>query len=148
VHSVEKLEIHSHPKHISSNQLISLVKTLLSRNFCQKRVRVNTRNFHTVQSVIWQEFFEKKSVISTDFTKNVKMKVRRAFFHIVCNFACYLKNKTLSWLVFTSIDFISKKLGSISVSYVHSLLQLLRGVFQVSGYSLSSDYQNNPIIEA
>ena len=46
-------------------------------------------------------------------------------------------------MVFTSIDFISKKLGSISVSYVHLLLQLLRGVFQVS-----SDYQNNPIIEA
>ena len=28
--------------------VISLVKLLLSRNFCQKRVRVNCRNFHTV----------------------------------------------------------------------------------------------------
>ena len=28
--------------------VISLVKTLLSRNFCQKRVRVNFHNFHTV----------------------------------------------------------------------------------------------------
>ena len=31
--------------------VISLVKTLLSRNFCQKRVRVNFRNFHTVHTV-------------------------------------------------------------------------------------------------
>ena len=28
--------------------VISFVKTLFSRNFCQKRVRVNFRNFHTV----------------------------------------------------------------------------------------------------
>ena len=28
--------------------VISLVKVLLSRNFCQKRVRENSRNFHTV----------------------------------------------------------------------------------------------------
>ena len=30
------------------NVSTSLVKTLLSRNFCQKSVRVNFRNFHTV----------------------------------------------------------------------------------------------------
>ena len=30
---------------------ISLVKLLLSRNFCQKCVRVNSRNFHTVEKV-------------------------------------------------------------------------------------------------
>ena len=38
-------------KDISSNQLFSdlLRKTLLSRNFCQKSVRVNFRNFHTVE---------------------------------------------------------------------------------------------------
>ena len=29
-------------------QINSLVKTLLSRNFCQKSVTVNSRNFHTV----------------------------------------------------------------------------------------------------
>ena len=28
--------------------VISLLKTLFSRNFCQKRVTVNFRNFHTV----------------------------------------------------------------------------------------------------
>ena len=28
--------------------VISVVKTLLSRNFCQKIVKVNYRNFHTV----------------------------------------------------------------------------------------------------
>ena len=38
------------PKNISSNQLfvISLLKTLLSRNICQKCVRLNRSNFHTV----------------------------------------------------------------------------------------------------
>ena len=31
--------------------VISLVKLLLSRNFCQKCVRVNSRNFHTVCTI-------------------------------------------------------------------------------------------------
>ena len=31
--------------------VILLVKPLLSRNFCQKRVRVNFRNFHTVHYI-------------------------------------------------------------------------------------------------
>ena len=30
-------------------QITSLVQMLLSRNFCQKRVRVDFRNFHTVE---------------------------------------------------------------------------------------------------
>ena len=35
------------------NSLVfSLVKTLLSRNFCQKSVTVNFRNFHTVYVLI------------------------------------------------------------------------------------------------
>ena len=52
--------------------VILLVKTLLSRNFCQKSVRVNFRNFHTVRSqhseeiteiyshhlIFWQKFRE------------------------------------------------------------------------------------------
>ena len=33
--------------------VISLVKELLARNFCQKRVRVNFRNFHTVR--LWSK---------------------------------------------------------------------------------------------
>ena len=32
--------------------VISIVKTLLSRNFCLERVRVNLGNFHTVQ--LWK----------------------------------------------------------------------------------------------
>jgi len=38
-------------KNISPNQLFSNFhsKMLLSRNFCQKRVRVNFRNFHSAQ---------------------------------------------------------------------------------------------------
>ena len=52
-HNVEKWKMYCHSKKISSNQLFSiyfihLVKTLLSRNFCQKSVTVNFHNFHTV----------------------------------------------------------------------------------------------------
>ena len=34
--------------------VISLVKLLLSRNFCQKSVRENFCNFHTVQCTLWK----------------------------------------------------------------------------------------------
>ena len=36
-------------KRITSNQLFSLVKPLLSRNFCEKSLRENFCNFHSVQ---------------------------------------------------------------------------------------------------
>ena len=43
--------------------VIPLVKMLLSRNFCQKRVRVKFRNFHTVGSKplgsVWPNIFAK-----------------------------------------------------------------------------------------
>ena len=52
-HSVEKWKLYSHWKKFRQiNYLvILLVKPLLSRNFYQKRVRVNFRNFHTVHCV-------------------------------------------------------------------------------------------------
>ena len=43
--------------------VISLVKLLLSRNFCQKRVRVNFRNFHTVHILLRQKFLESNGLI-------------------------------------------------------------------------------------
>ena len=53
--------------------VISLVKPLLSRNFCQKCVRVNFRNFHTVWklrkftlTLFWQKFRE-----SNGFTNKI-----------------------------------------------------------------------------
>ena len=47
--------------------VICLVNALLSRNFCQKSVRVNFRNFHTVCTVeitdlYCHDFFRKNSV--------------------------------------------------------------------------------------
>ena len=47
-HSVEKREIYSHLLVFREiNSLVtSMVKTLLSRNFCQKSVTVIVRNFH------------------------------------------------------------------------------------------------------
>ena len=49
--------------------LISLVKTSLSRNFCQKCVRVNFRNYHTVHTFTVKEFAE-IYILSRVFTKN------------------------------------------------------------------------------
>ena len=53
--------------------VISLVNTLVSRNFCQNRVRVNFCNFHTVWKLwefslkhLWQQFRK-----SNGFTKYV-----------------------------------------------------------------------------
>ena len=46
-HSGEKWKIYSHQKK-KFRQINSFVKTLLSRNYCQKCVRLNCSNFHTV----------------------------------------------------------------------------------------------------
>ena len=55
IHSVEKQEILSHQKKFRQiNSLVTLVKPLLSRNFCQKCVRENFRNFHTVSMLKWE----------------------------------------------------------------------------------------------
>ena len=59
------------------NSLVtSLVKSLLSRNFCQKSVRENFRNFHTVPSrLVWIfrecEFTDLSLVVT--FTRAVKV---------------------------------------------------------------------------
>ena len=60
-HSVEKRDILSHQwKFRQINSLVTyLVKPLLSRNFCQKCVRENSRNFHTVPS--YQKFRQIKN---------------------------------------------------------------------------------------
>ena len=55
---------------------VSLVKLSLSRNFFQKRVRVNFRNYHTV---CCKQFFNKFRVIS------------RNFFHFCSKCFCYMK---------------------------------------------------------
>ena len=79
---------------------------------------------------------------------NVKMKLIRTFFHIVYLHTTLHAKRLNPLLVGTSIDFYFVKLGSASVLYVQLFLQLFWGVFHVFCYSLSSDYQNNPVIEA
>ena len=61
--AVEISEIYSHWKNISSNHLFSnfFSKTITFTNFCQKCVRVNSRNFHTV----YCGHFDKKIVKAT-----------------------------------------------------------------------------------
>ena len=58
MHTVEISEIYSHWKILRqiTYLVMSLVKLLLSRNFCQKCVRVNSRDFHTVQCALQKEF--------------------------------------------------------------------------------------------
>ena len=55
--------------------VISLVKLLLSQNFCQKCVRVNFRNFHTVYSTLWKFLNFTATVFSQKFRQiNVLLK--------------------------------------------------------------------------
>ena len=57
IYSVEKREIvYQSPKIFREiNSLVtSLVKTVLPRNFCQKCVRENFHNFHTVSCTVWK----------------------------------------------------------------------------------------------
>ena len=55
-HTVEKWKIYSHRSHQNffrqiTSLVIYLVNPLVSRNFCQKSVRVNSRNFHSVHAI-------------------------------------------------------------------------------------------------
>ena len=53
-----------------SSLVTSLVKTLLSRNFCQKSVRVNFRNFHTVYMCVEStEIYSYTYIFSKNFVK-------------------------------------------------------------------------------
>ena len=69
---------------IKIREINSLVKSLLSRNFCQiDKVRVNFRNFHTVQR-------RKKSIIMTDrrtmfiflFSGYFSTRILRTYHHV------------------------------------------------------------------
>ena len=66
--------------------VISVVKTLLSRNFCHKCVRVNFRNKHTVLYCKLQIYFEKNFVklpeqilLYSDFTKYISYDTNSRF---------------------------------------------------------------------
>ena len=55
VHSAEKRENSSLKKIRQINLLvISLIRTMLSRNFCQKSAKINFRNFHTSYDTLWK----------------------------------------------------------------------------------------------
>ena len=85
-HSVEKREILSHQKIFRQiNSLVTyLVKPLLSRNFCKKCVRENSRNFHTVvwKSTIKRDhtFHRKINIFSVKLTFLLK-KLLKSWFH-------------------------------------------------------------------
>ena len=64
--SVEKLKIQSQRNKRIFRQInclvISFVKTLLSRNFCRKCLRLNRSNFHTVCLFLLSSFLQKEIV--------------------------------------------------------------------------------------
>ena len=68
-HSVEKWKIYSHRNFFRqiNSLVIYLVNALLSRNFCQKSVRVNFRNFHTVECCTLWKFRKSFKIISQIF---------------------------------------------------------------------------------
>ena len=64
---MEKREILSHRNFFRQ---ISSVKTLNSRNFCQKCVRVNFRNFHTVEvpkKLISRNLFDEREFLEKEY---------------------------------------------------------------------------------
>ena len=73
-----KWKIYSHWNNISSNRLqylvLSFVKTLLWRNFCQKSVRVNFRNFHTHCGRKLEIFIHLKNISSNQLHSKVISK--------------------------------------------------------------------------
>ena len=77
VQIVEITEIYSHREKFRqiNDLVISLVKTLLSRYFCPKRVRGNIRNFHTVlwklQKITLTEKKLSNQLFSISLVKNV-----------------------------------------------------------------------------
>ena len=75
LHSVEITEIYCHQKIFRqiAYLVISLVKMLLSRNFCQKRVTANFRNFHTVLWTI-NKFFRQTKATSATFGSNFTLQ--------------------------------------------------------------------------
>ena len=84
-HSVENEKISLTKKifrQINSLVTYLLVKMLISRNFCQKSVRENFRNFHTVPYTVWKNtkfshrifFREISSLVITLLSRNFYQK--------------------------------------------------------------------------
>ena len=61
----------------------SLAKTLLSRIFCQKCVRLNRSNFHTVCSILWHSV-EKRNIYSRQINSLVFSVVKTLLSRIFC----------------------------------------------------------------
>ena len=71
----EKFTLTSHRRNISSNQLELFSKTLLSRNFGQKSVRVDFRNFQIVWHTVQNERTKKNREINALYVVTSKQKV-------------------------------------------------------------------------
>jgi len=106
----------------NSSLVISIVKTLVSRYFCQKCVRVNFRNFHTVElklrksslSLFWQKFHESnvplKKLLKSWFDELLLVRdfsttgfyikitwILQSFIQNVVKPSISLKNRRLNW---------------------------------------------------
>ena len=62
--------------------VISIVNTLVSRNFCQNRMRVNFRNFHTVNWFQFQGFFRESANQSFQFFHEIISNKLQIIIHL------------------------------------------------------------------
>ena len=76
---MENLKIYCHPKKnfVKSTLVFSLVKTLLSRNFCQKSVTVNFRKFPNC--VLWKNKLNKFTFAKKKIREIVKSFLNKNF---------------------------------------------------------------------
>ena len=133
-HSVEKWKITPTEKIFRQNTylVISLVKLLLSRNFCQNWAGVNSRNFHTVWhkqiTITWK--ISRQSNIECNvlnryfheiFWKNM-VTVISAIFRRACYACCdnVFSNDTVFWQKFHEINFLYLGIPFVIVANINS----------------------------
>ena len=108
--------------------VISLVKLLLSRNFCQKCVRVNSRNFHTVKVC----------------TRNTLTLTNRIFRHIITISRNFLKKSSHTFKYFD--NFVWKLHETTSTLKSNSPLSIEvcsdKNCSPFSNFQLNSSKQN------
>ena len=83
----DKSEIYSHRKKFRQINYLLLylvicsLKMLVSRKFCQNRVRVNFRNFHTVHSTLTVKSEQKQRQYNLKFRENVRKNEKKENFY-------------------------------------------------------------------
>ena len=118
--------------------VISLVKLLLSRNFCQKCVRVNFRNFHTVSNI---PFFREINSVGSTFLISRKKNCICFRFHFLFQTGCLFKKVSRSIMDDLPPLFLVKNLGFNSTQEEFCHCQHMWGFFQFHEKKNSIDFE-------